>query len=470
VSNQQDGAPPWERHGPLVVAADGRSLAHADGTTFFWLGDTPWSLVELPPDLADVYLADRAGRGFTVIQINATNFGRANYRGDRAFPGDGPPWESAMFEEAYWQHVDTLVERAASHGLYVMLLALWGHHAHHARPGKWRAGIDHYVGEFFQRPDTENGRFGSLLGARYADAPNIIWCVAGEYHSSYQQEPMPHTHRERLEQVARGIRAGDGGRHLMGIHPMAYRSSSDEFHDAPWLDFNMAQSHVRTDYIDHLLAGDRSRSPAKPALLAEGSYEQPGADDGWRQRYQAYWALLLGSCGYGYGHELLWRLADEHGVTGRLSPAILDSPGARAMVYLARLLVQLPPGPREPDQELIPINWRSSDAGSPLGMVPGLVCAARGADRGWALVYSTCGYGFELRLGRLACGAADAHLYNPRTGMWRVGDVEHLQRRPAWSGITCGPGSTPHFFALPGQPAPDNDWLLLVERAATTAG
>ena len=30
------------RHGPIRVDAEGRHFAHADGTPFFWLGDTWW--------------------------------------------------------------------------------------------------------------------------------------------------------------------------------------------------------------------------------------------------------------------------------------------------------------------------------------------------------------------------------------------------------------------------------------------
>ncbi|MCH5376216.1 MAG: DUF4038 domain-containing protein, partial [Planctomycetes bacterium] len=35
---------PWEIHGPLKVSPDGHSLQYADGTPFFWLGDTAWAL------------------------------------------------------------------------------------------------------------------------------------------------------------------------------------------------------------------------------------------------------------------------------------------------------------------------------------------------------------------------------------------------------------------------------------------
>jgi hypothetical protein len=465
VNQERKPTPPWVRHGALRVADSGRRLEFMDGTGFFWLGDTPWSLVELSPTLIDTYLADRASRGFTVIHMNATNFGRANFAGEFPFAGEGPPWSTATLNAPYWQHVDMIVERAAQHGLYVLLLALWGHHAHFPYPSFWKQPIGHYIGEFFHNPATENERFGTLLGARYRHAPNMIWCAAGEYHNPYNDVPMAAEHRTRLEQIALSIRRGDQGCHLMSIHPMAYKSSSDDFHDAPWLDFNMIQTHKRTDYIDHLLIDDWYRAPTKPTLLVEGRYEQPGSDNSWLQRYQAYWAVLHGSLGYGYGHELLWRLADETGHTGCLVPELLASSGARSMAHLAGLIAQLPGGNHVPAPDLIMLNWRGSDAGSPLGAVPGLVCAVSNRQRDWVLIYSTCGHGFEVRLDLLAKGVLNAYWYNPRTGSWHCDGAESPVRRPFATQIRCGGACAPCFFAPPGVPAADNDWVLLLAAA-----
>ena len=68
------GANPLFRHGPIRVADDRRHFAHADGTPFFWLGDT-WLLglvkrLQWPEDFQQL-TADRRTKGFTVIQIVA---------------------------------------------------------------------------------------------------------------------------------------------------------------------------------------------------------------------------------------------------------------------------------------------------------------------------------------------------------------------------------------------------------------
>jgi len=55
---------------PAIRVADNhRFFVKADGTPFFWLGDTAWSIFNHPtPAEVDVYLDDRAAKGFTVIQ------------------------------------------------------------------------------------------------------------------------------------------------------------------------------------------------------------------------------------------------------------------------------------------------------------------------------------------------------------------------------------------------------------------
>ena len=59
-------------HGRVVVAPDGHHLQHADGTPFFWLGDTAWSLFHRL-DRTEIahYLDNRAAKGFNVIQAVA---------------------------------------------------------------------------------------------------------------------------------------------------------------------------------------------------------------------------------------------------------------------------------------------------------------------------------------------------------------------------------------------------------------
>ena len=61
---------------PSTFADDGHSLAHADGTPFFWLGDTVWNgLIRSTADDWDEYLCTRRAQGFSVIQFFSTHGG-----------------------------------------------------------------------------------------------------------------------------------------------------------------------------------------------------------------------------------------------------------------------------------------------------------------------------------------------------------------------------------------------------------
>ena len=69
-----DGDNPLYKHGPIRIADDHRHFAYADGTPFFWLGDTWWmglcDRLHWPDDFKAL-AADRREKGFNVIQIVA---------------------------------------------------------------------------------------------------------------------------------------------------------------------------------------------------------------------------------------------------------------------------------------------------------------------------------------------------------------------------------------------------------------
>ena len=61
----------------LRVSDNGRYLQTLDGKPFFWLGDTAWELFHrLSREEAEMYLKNRAAKGFTVIQAVAVLIGQ----------------------------------------------------------------------------------------------------------------------------------------------------------------------------------------------------------------------------------------------------------------------------------------------------------------------------------------------------------------------------------------------------------
>lgn len=91
-----------------------------DGKPFFWMGDTGWELFHrLDRQQADQYLKRRAQQGFTVIQAVALaefdGLHTPNAYGDLPLTGDDP----SRPNEAYFQHVDYVVDKAAEYGLTI---------------------------------------------------------------------------------------------------------------------------------------------------------------------------------------------------------------------------------------------------------------------------------------------------------------------------------------------------------------
>ena len=108
---------------PLKVSDNERFLVHEDGSPFFYLGDTAWELFHrLNREEADRYLRNRSEKGFTVIQCvviaELDGLGTPNAYGEVPFIDMDP----SRPNEAYFAHVDWIVNRAESYGLFVGML------------------------------------------------------------------------------------------------------------------------------------------------------------------------------------------------------------------------------------------------------------------------------------------------------------------------------------------------------------
>ncbi|MGH8628877.1 MAG: DUF4038 domain-containing protein, partial [Gammaproteobacteria bacterium] len=113
---------------PIKLSSSGSYLLDQDNRPFFINGDTAWSLiVQLSPTDADTYLSDRAQKGYNLILVNliehkfATN-APANLAGQPPFT---TPGNFNTPNEAYFDHVDWVIKKAAEKGLVVLLAPLY---------------------------------------------------------------------------------------------------------------------------------------------------------------------------------------------------------------------------------------------------------------------------------------------------------------------------------------------------------
>ncbi len=409
------------KHGLLKVSENKRFLVHQDGTPFFYLGDTAWELFHrLNREEADRYLANRAAKGFTVIQAVAIAE-VDGHNGPNAYGHlpltDLDPDRPAVQEgpaNDYWDHVDYIVDKANSLGLYIGFLPTWGRYWH----DKIKDGQP-----IFTPQNAEV--YGEWLGRRYKDKA-LIWILGGD--RSVDND----TQREIIRAMARGLRQGDGGSHLMTFHPPGANSSSTWFHEDDWLDFNMRQNGHAVEFTGRYdsTRKDYDRTRVKPVIDGEPVYEDHPVDFNAKKlghsisadvRRPLYWDLFSGACGHTYGHHSVWQMwqPGRNPINNPLTPwfEAIDQPGAQQMQYGRRLIESRPILSRVPDDSIIVTDRVPTS-------VPGAgryrFVGTRDANGTYAMVYAPVGRAFKVRMDTIKGPKVKAWWYNPRNGQATV--------------------------------------------------
>jgi hypothetical protein len=423
----------------LRISDNRRYLVKGDGTPFFWLGDTAWELFHrLSREEAELYLSNRAAKGFTVIQAvvlaELAGLTEPNAYGDLPLVD----MDLGRPNEAYFGHVDHIVASAREKGLYLGMLPTWGDKVVKA----WGQGPDGFISA------GTAAAWGRFLGERYAEAPNLIWILGGDRTA----EGYERVWRE----AARGLREGDGGAHLMTYHPWGGHSSSAWLHEEAWLDLNLLQSgHGEKDGPNHrMIEHDYALTPVKPCLDGEPRYEdhpvgwkpeELGWFDDYDVRQAAYWALFAGAHGHTYGCHDVWQFyrPGREPISWARTPwqEALDLPGAFDMQHVRTLIESRPLLLRIPDQDLI-----VGDPGEGIDHVQ----ATRASDGSYAFVYLPTGKPVTVRLSKLA-GEVRASWFDPREGTAQEAGVY--------------PNSSDRTFTPPAS-GRGNDWVLVLDEAA----
>jgi hypothetical protein len=394
--------------GQLRVSDNKRFLVTKEGKPFFWLGDTAWELFHrLSREEADKYLKDRADKGFTVIQAVALaeldGLHTPNYYGEVPLLNDDPTKPN----EAYFQHVDYIINKAAELHLQVALLPTWGDKVFKDR---WGVGP-----EIFNEQNAKV--YGQWIGNRYKKATNVIWILGGDR--------LPDNKGVAIwRSMAAGIVAAVGGhdKALMSFHPQPNGvedgGSSKYFHNDEWLDFNMLQTgHCRENNIWDRIEVVYNRTATKPVLDGEPLYEDHpvcfnakdlGTSSAYDVRKHAYIDVFAGSFGHTYGCHDIWQMYAPHRtpVNGPHFPwyVALDLPGAAQMKYLRRLIESRPMLDRVPDQSLVSQMLNAHDR----------IQATRGKD--YIFIYTTQGKPVTINMGKISGKEVRAFWYNPKNG------------------------------------------------------
>ena len=363
----------------IKVSSNGRYFVDRNGKPLFWQGDTEWELFHVfSVSDAKELLQKRREQGFNVIQVMVTGLYPEMSNKWGAMRGKkAGEFLQAWLEndplnpnEKYFERMDAIVKAAAQ---YDMILVIGVYHAEDQ-------GVD--------RINIKNAKpWAKWLAQRYKNATNIVWSMYP--HAVASSESV-------IRATVEGLLEGDGGAHLITMHPDPSPKSSSFMHTEPWLSFNTLQTWS-TDLANYdMVKADYMRTPVKPVVNGEARYEAESNTTPFETRRAGYWACLAGGF-YSYGHGDNWILPQNW-------RNWIGSPGAMQMKVMGDFFRSIEWWKLVPDQSII------------VNPVKGNV-TARSVDGDWLLAYLTDGAPLTLKLSSItASDSATGWWIDPLTG------------------------------------------------------
>ncbi len=363
---------PLMKRGRLRVAASRRYLEHADGTPFFWLGDTWWmglcKRLSWPEDF-QLLTADRVAKGFTVVQIVAGLYPDMPGFDPRGANEAGFPWEEeySRINPAYFDMADLRIEWLIRNGLVPCIFGCWGYYLP-------IMGIE------------KMKRHWRYLVARWGALP-VVWSLAGEgvmpYYLSKDRTGDSTKQKEGWTELGKYVRELDPFHNPVAIHPTEV--GRDQVEDDSILDLNMLQTghggYSGASRAVRFVKQERDREPLMPVLVDEVNYEGILHDTHDEVQRLAYWASMLsGAFGFTYGANGIWQVntktvpygASPHGGNWGITPweEAYQLPGSTQLGLAKRLLERFPWWEFEPHQDWIEPSGSDSNMG--LGFAAGI--------------------------------------------------------------------------------------------------
>jgi hypothetical protein len=394
------------QHGAVRVSRDGSHLEHADGTPFFWLGDTAWNgaLLSKAEDW-DKYLNDRVAKKFTAIQFVTTQWrtAPANLEGEVAFTGR----EKVQLNPAFFKRMDARIDALNAKGLLAVPVLLW------AIRGDENPG--------WYLPEEQAILLEKYLVARYG-AHHVVWIPAGD--TTYRE-----ANGERWRRICRAVFDAEPHAPIV-MHPQGMQSYAEMYKDEKWLDIIGYQSgHGDNDAtLNWLHSGPIAREArqftTRPFINLEPPYEDHIAYHSKQRhtdftvRRASYWSLLNApTAGLTYGAHGVWSWEVEpkepllHRGTGLAKPWLeaMNLPGSLQMKYLHEFFASLQWWELRPDASLI-----SNQSNHPAHYI----AAAKTLSNAVAVIYFPVGGEAAIKV------SGAAQWFDPRTGQWQAAKRE----------------------------------------------
>ncbi len=454
------GDNPLYAHGHLRVSEDRRRLVHADGTPFFFLGDTVWNGAMRAASLVDWqgYVTTRREQGFNAAMVVTTTWKGLPDGGPDGPSHAGAPDRVESVNPHFFQRMDAHLEPLVQAGIAAAPVLLWA-----------AGSVTDADGQRNLNPGAGLPEEDAILLARHQvarwHAHPVLFILNGD--GRYTGE-----HAARWHRIGAAVFADNGDRVPVALHCGGIQWLGPDFGDQPWVDVLGYQSgHRGNDAAWGWLAEEGPASGwqetpkaivnLEPCYEAHNRMEQARATAAAHGpaavvydpftpldvRRAMYWSLLVApTAGVTYGGHGVWGWDPggeppiAHALTGDTPPwhEALRLPAAEQLRHLRAAFESIPWWTLRPDQSLV----RAQS-----GAVLDTIKAARDEAGSLAVAYLPSGGTLSLNASRLA-PALDVTWVDPRTGTRHAAGTLPISRGEV-------------DLAAPS----DGDWLLILHTA-----
>jgi hypothetical protein len=299
------GDNPLLKHGFVQVRPGTTHFEHADGTPFFWLGDTWWKNLckRMTWEGFQELTADRKAKGFSVVQIVCGPYPDENFFAPSLENEGGQQYlaqDMSVVNPKYFDYADRRLKHLADSGIVPAIVGAWGR------------GDCNSMQKFGAANLKRHWRY---LIARYGAYP-VMWILAGEIPEETKAGRGP------WAEVANYLRSIDPYHHPLTCHTGQGRQVAKG--DIPVIDFDMVGGNhderiAVAPQTVAIVSSAYATKPPMPVLVGETCYEghmQQGFGD--VQRRMFWQSILSGAAGHTYGAAGIWHAGVEgdHGNWG----------------------------------------------------------------------------------------------------------------------------------------------------------
>ena len=424
---------------PLALSENQRYLIDQQQKPFLIKEFSAWGLIQALSEKDEAAFLDSIKKkGFNTVMVSIISNAPSQMGGNPPYwQGISPflvKWDFATPNEIYFQHVDRFFKMAEQKGIFVLAVPCYLGYRDDPSQG-WSDEV--------LNPSNDSLKmlqYGTFLGKRYQNAPNLLWVAGGDNNAEGKYFPY-------IKNLITGIKSS-GDKHLWTGHfdtNLAVYWSTDNPLYADQMDIDGL--YVWTESV-MFEKGPQYRSAiqqykkGKMIIQLDQSYEHDVPHYADNENYQwirrkNYGGLLSGCAGTSFSAGQI----DNQCYSFKNWKPLMNTQGMREVAHCLRLFDALPWHKLVPDTSTdIILSDRLAQFGS-----RDFICAARATDGSFYVMYLPKGQPFEINVKKISGKPMRMHWYNPRTGV----------------ALKIGVADTKERFGV--APPSEEDWVLVFD-------